>query len=119
MNNSKVFTSSKLAKANLEAVLAEINEYLTSGQGTTKIQFIGVRNKVLSTKQMNSNWTTSNGRLRVETIHKEFVYVLTKVDSLPFGTVKVKVTSPFVESQTTHVKTQVDAILPFTYTATA
>ena len=83
MNNSKVFTSSKLAKANLEAVLAEINEYLTSGQGTTKIQFIGVKNKVLRTEQMNSNWTT------------------------------------FVESETTNVKTQVDTILPFTYTATA
>ena len=118
-NKSKIYTNALSAKTRLVAQLALLDEYLEAGQGTTKIDFIGSRGKVLTSRTLSSNWTTANGKLRLSTIHGEFINDLTKVDSLPFGTVKVKVTSPFVESKTTHVQTKVDVILPFTYTATA
>ena len=118
-NNSKIFTQAIAAKARLVSQLAMLDEYLTEGSGTTRIDFIGKRNKILSTQKMSSNWTTSNGQLRVSTIHKQFIHDLTQDDSLPFGTVKVKVKSPFIETRTSFVKTKVDVILPFSYTANA
>ena len=119
MNNSKIYTNAIAAKTRLVAQLALLNEYLEVGQGTTKITFVGKGNKTLAIQTLSSNWTTANGKLRLNTIHREFINDVTKVSSLPFGTVKVKVTSPFTETQSVNVKTKVDVILPFTYTATA
>lgn len=118
-NNSKIYTSAVSAKARLLAQIAQLDEYLIEGSGTTRIQFVGSRGQNLLTLEYNSNWTTAQGKMRVETLHKQFIEQETKEGTCPAGTVKVKVTSPFVTTQSVQAKTQVEATLPFSYTATA
>ena len=118
-NNSKIYTSTISYKAQLQEQLALVEEYLTPGQATSRIHFLGSKGQNLQTLEYNSNWTTSQGKRRVETLHKQFIDEETTVGVFPAGTVKVKITSPFVRTLTVQVTAPVETAVSFAYTASA
>jgi len=98
MPTSKLYQKAITTRLFLKEQINEIENYLTTGEAKSEVFYYDKRNKLISSRQKNSQWNTSIGKSRVETSHKNFVSANTYL--LPEGTAKVKVKSPFVNSGT-------------------
>ena len=111
MNTSSIYKAAVKTKESLTSRLENIDAYLTEGSANTTVIFYGKRNQVVLKRTYMSKWTTSIGKDRVNTMHQNWIDYLTRWN-VPQGTLRIKVTSPFVTSGKTTFATKVPMNLP-------